>query len=366
VISRLVLLVSVAAIAGAVVATLLIAVSRKIGRAVGDRRRARLERDVRPLLVRALAGEVPDDLRLRGARAATLADLAVGAVGTVRGESHRALGQLLDRLGTLDAARRRIRRPGLVRRARAAEILGAVGDRSDLPAIARLVRHRVPEVRQVAARALGSLGEPDAVPLLLRALQGRKALPAGQVSMAIWRIGPPAIEGLRGALGAADPTTRLVAAELLGELVALRATPDLVAVLTEDDDVEVRRRAAVALGRLGTPQAVVPLLACLPDDQPQPVRVAAVASLARVGAVEAVPPLLSLLDQSHELAQAAAVALVRTGPRGREALAEVVDAGAPGADHARAALAVARLEDTARRAGARRARTRPTATASRG
>jgi HEAT repeat protein len=114
---------------------------------------------------------------------------------------------------------------------------------------------------------------------------------------------------------------RAVAAELLGQLGALSATPSLARTLGVDPDLPTRTAAARSLGRLGLPEAVPPLLAALQVREPLGLRIAAANSLGRVGGHAAIGALGDVLGTSDtELARAAADGLAASGVPGLTAL----------------------------------------------
>src|SRR5437762_323005 len=173
----------------------------------------------------------------------------------------------------LERARKRTRRPGAVGRASAAELLGAAAHEPALPELTMLLEDRDPDVRSAAARALGKLGDPAAVPALLAALEGRRTVPAGVVTMGLLHIGPTAAASLVDGLDSRySPAARAIAAELLGRLGGFQAADELIGALRADPDPGVRAAAARALGRMGVPRAVAPLEAVLIEEQVPAVR----------------------------------------------------------------------------------------------
>jgi hypothetical protein len=81
---------------------LLLTAAVRVGRRLLGRRRARLESQLRPPLLTAVAGEgLPEELiTLRGARGRAVDQLAFGYLAQVRGEGHELLAELLRRRGT--------------------------------------------------------------------------------------------------------------------------------------------------------------------------------------------------------------------------------------------------------------------------
>jgi hypothetical protein len=316
---------------------------RKALRAARDRRAARVDAAVRPALLGYLAEDEPDPAALEiTSRAAgrSLEELSTGLLTKLRGEDRRALERLLAAHGVLECARERTRRPGAVGRARAAELLGAAAHEPALPELTMLLDDRDPDVRSAAARALGKLGDPAAVPALLAALEGRRTVPAGVVTMGLLHIGPTAAASLVDGLDSRySPAARAIAAELLGRLGGFQAADELIGALRADPDPGVRAAAARALGRMGVPRAVAPLEAALIEEQVPAVRYSTTWALGELGGTRGFAGLgAALRSGDHALARRAADALVACGPSGTALLERTADAGGPGAPEARETL----------------------------
>jgi len=335
--------VALVALTALLVVLLVLTAARKALRSAADRRRERLEALVRPALLQYLAAEDPDPAQLdvtgRGA-GHELDMLAAGLLPKLRGEDRDALTRVLSDRGTIARARRRTRRPGAVRRARAAELLGAAGDAEALPDLRRLLVDKNADVRSAAARALGKLGDTEAVPSLLEVLDGPRTVPAGVVTMALLHMGPGASVALRVGLEPARPApVRQVAAELLGRLGATEATDDLIHMVGADPDLQTRMAAAGALGRLGLPRAIEPLVAVLSPGEPAPLREIAASALGTIGGPAAIDALdETLRGAEHGLARRCAEALVGCGATATSRLELIADEGGLGAAEARAAL----------------------------
>ena len=315
---------------------LLATAARKALRNAAERRRARLERVVRPALMRYLAEDEPDPAGLDIAgRAAgrSLDTLAAGLLPKLRGEDRDTLARVLAERGAIARARRRTRLPGAVSRARAAELLGAAGDGESVGDLRRLLHDKSPDVRAAAARALGKLGDAQAVLGLLAALEGAHAVPTGVVTMALLHVGPSAVGALREGLAADRPAAvRQVSAELLGRLGATEAVDELITMLWGDPDAGVRACAAGALGRIGLPRASGPLIACITDDDSRLVCETAIAALGMLGGEDGIAALGAVLVcGDHGFARRAADALSHCGPRAFALLERAVLAGGPGA-----------------------------------
>ncbi|SDZ11429.1 HEAT repeat [Micromonospora pattaloongensis] len=341
----------------------------RAARRIGDARRARLAAPARRALLALAAG---DDEQ---ANFTTLARLepgvwraveptAVALLGKVRGEARAVLVSVFEERGSGERALRQTRRAGAVRRARAAEVLGNLRRRDAVPTLVALLADPDPDVRAVTARALGRIADPTAVPALLASLVGPRPVPPQAVADAVLRIGADGRDALVGALDHPAELVRVTAVEVLGLVGAITAAGRVIEVLSGDASPAVRARAAVTLGRLGTRQSLGPLLTAVEPTQPPALRAAAARALGDLGAVAAAPALGTLLaDPDHDVAHAAAYALLRMGDAGRAALARAAHAAPAGSDppvetataragaYAREALAVAELE-ARRRVGA--------------
>jgi HEAT repeat protein len=331
------------AISALLVLLLLATTARKALRAARDRRQARIEAEVRPLLLSFLAADEPDPAALAiTSRAAgrSIEELAAGLLTKFRGEDRRVLADLLASQGVIERARARTRLPGAVGRARAAELLGAAGEPAAVPELERLLSDRDPDVRSAAARALGKLGGAEAVPALLASLEGRRPVPAGIVTMALLHIGPAACEPLHEGLAEEySPEVRAIAAELLGRLGAFGAADDLVQVMRADGSAAVRAAAAQALGRIGAPRAIAQLEAALIEDGTPAVQQAAAWALGELGGVRGFAGLARALGSGrHALARAAAEALPACGPSGLNLLELTLAEDRAGAAEARETL----------------------------
>ena len=300
-----------------------IAVARAVRTAREKRYEARVEL-LRPVVLQTLSDDEPDTSALdafTGADATLMEEIAWSMLPKVRGTSREALVAWLQSRGSVDTARKQTTSMGSVRRARAAQRLGAAGLTETAPEVTRLLTDRNQEVRVVAARALGKLGNPDAVPALLDSLEGTRRIPTSLVSMALIHIGPPAIEELMNGLNRRSSWSRMVCADLLGVHGAYQATAPLCDLVVNDMSINVRVRAAGALGRIGAPQGIPALLGVITGHNHSLLRTAATKALGRIGADAVYEPLFELTtDQDAEVAISAAEALASLGRRGQEML----------------------------------------------
>ncbi|WP_299038562.1 HEAT repeat domain-containing protein [uncultured Pseudokineococcus sp.] len=326
-------------------AVVLLLVGGIAARRAARRRRAervrRATEPLRPLLLELVAGE-PDEQADAASRLTALAPpvwrsvepAVVALLSKVRGDSRAEVVGLLEDRGVLARARADLHRRGAVERARAAELVGAAGDATSVPALVELLTaDRAGEVRLVAARALGRIGAAEAAAPLLSALReprGRGGVPPQVLAHALLRLGPAAAGHLTAALVDDSAAVRATACEILGRVGAVGSVAALRERLRGDASPEVRARAATALGRLGMPSALPDLVAASAPPAPGAVRTCAVRALGELGDPRAVPVLAGLLaDDDGRVAALAGPALVGLGGPGRTALHEAADPGAP-------------------------------------
>jgi HEAT repeat protein len=328
----------------AVLALLALATAvRKSIRAAAERRREEIEAAVRPRLLKLLAteGEEEGDLATIGGREGRVLDSVTASLLTkLRGEDRAAVVQMLEARGQVQAAQRALRGRSTVKRARAAEFLGATGVPAAYDALIDALHDRNRELRSVAARALGRMGIAEAVGPLLDSLDHERPVPAGVVTMAMLHLGTPAEEPLRE-LGLTHESThaRRISAELLGVRGSYSAVGALTDSAQHDDDPDVRVAAVGALGRIGHPHSVGVLVDCFAPDSPAPLTAAAARSLGQVGSPDALGSLVAAVGHAdHHVARNAAEALTRLGGPGRAALYDIAREGDAASLYARGAL----------------------------
>jgi HEAT repeat protein len=331
----------------AVLAVLAVATAiRKSIRDAADRRRERIEAEVRPRLLKLLAteGEQEGDLATVGGREGRVLESVTASLLTkLRGEDRAAVVQMLEARGLVQSAQRALRGRGIVKRARAAELLGATAVPAAYEDLTAALQDRNEELRGVAARALGRMGLAEAVAPLLDSLDSEHPVPAGVVTMSLLHIGPPAEEPLRElGLTHESPTARRIAAELLGVQGAFAAVGALTEMARNDEDPDVRTAAVAALGRIGHPGGIDTLVDCFAGEQPAPLRAAAARSLGQVGSPKALEALVAAVGhEEHIVARNAADALTRLGGPGRAALYDIARQGDTASQYARGALSAA-------------------------
>ena len=139
-----------------------------------------------------------------------------------------------------------------------------------------------------AAQVLGDHGDPRAVEALGEALGDPDAGVRQQATIALSKLGAPALDALVAALRDPDKDVRQFAAKALGQVGDPRGAAGLVIAL-RDIHLDVRSQAAFALSRIGAP-AVETLVNALQDADPN-VRANAARILGQIGDARALPAL---------------------------------------------------------------------------
>lgn len=178
-----------------------------------------------------------------------------------------------------------------------------------------------------AAHALVEAGAP-AVDPLFDALRHSDGVARARAAVVLGAIGDDrAVEPLLAALRDESAGVRMGAARSLGQVADARAVEPLIAALA-DPDADVRPLAAEALGQIGDARAVEPLITALCNDSQ--VRVKAAGALAKIGrpAVEALARALRPRDLRTLGDAAQILAQTRVPKVAAEVLGQIGDAGA--------------------------------------
>jgi HEAT repeat protein len=302
------------------------------------RHRAAQRRDERARRLRiAVAGWLAEEdrdagtiARLSGKEGGALDELLCSLLTKVRGEDRSRLVEVLEMRGVIDRARAGARSHRPLERARACELLGAAEDKRALFALLGMLDDHTAGVRRAAARALGGLGSSVAVPHLLARLDAERNIDVDTITMALMRFGP-------------SPAARAVAADLLGRGDRLEVVPALISRVEFDDDERVRIAAVHALGRIGSPSCALTLLDVMGEDQSPELRTAAIRAMGDIGVPESLSVLEACMDaDDHDVATAAAEAMLGAGAAGEQRLKELEAYGDRRATYAREALTGAR------------------------
>ncbi|MGD2177949.1 MAG: HEAT repeat domain-containing protein, partial [Anaerolineae bacterium] len=209
-------------------------------------------------------------------------------------------------------------------RGAAADVLGEIGDAA-IEATRPLLWHRDGKTRTLAAEVLAEIG--------WKPREDEEAA-AYWVAKREWDtcvdLGSAAVRPLTMVLQENDPEVREKAAGQLGALGSPQVVEPLSRAL-RDAEWKVRAAAARSLGKLGDERAVETLTAAL-EDESKTVQREAVIALGKLGHADTVEPLTAALQlDSSSVRKAAVQALTRIGdPRAFEALITALenDAGA--------------------------------------
>lgn len=170
-------------------------------------------------------------------------------------------------------------------------------------------------VRWQAAEALAAQEAGRVFPALAAALDDPEPLRRAGAAEALGHLGGEAAASILGQhVADPDPRVRAALAAALGQTCDLTSLSLLLGLLT-DGEPAVRRAAARALGRLADPKAAAPLAAVLAQDgQPLLVRRATSAAIAAAPHPDARPQLLAALaDPDPQVRGYAAQALGHVG-----------------------------------------------------
>jgi HEAT repeat protein len=238
--------------------------------------------------------------------------------------------EVYDELGLVDKYIDKLRSaPKWRDRAFAAELLGRVGGAKAVPALLETVqasRTEDSDVREIALRALARIADPAAVEPLIGALSSANTWLSARIADILTRHGDAAVDPLMTLLrGSTHHPARAWAANVLGELRTQRAFPALVRALNDQDD-EVRGKAATALGRLGDRRAVHHLLEHLLTDSAPFVRVRIASTLGQFSGPEVIDRLVhALRDPAWWVRMRSVEALEQIGPSAEGPLLVALD-----------------------------------------
>ncbi len=254
---------------------------------------------------------------------------------SVTGESRSVLISLGESLGVLQRARAGLRSHRWAMRLYSARILTAFGVESD--AVCSLLSDRSPEVRAQAASWSVVKPGPATVGGLIALLDDDDGLCRFAAQDAMIRIGLPGVEALISALAMASEE---VTARILTIAAAMgdeRFYPIGIA-FTHDPTPSTRALAAAVLGRIGNPSAG-PMLIALLDDESDVVVVAVAAALATLSYWPGAARVERLLSHpSWDLRKQAALTLLAFGAPGTILLSATAPGSGPAAEMALQAL----------------------------
>ncbi|HEX4824607.1 MAG TPA: HEAT repeat domain-containing protein [Candidatus Polarisedimenticolaceae bacterium] len=319
-----VLVAAIIATAGVFLALTLFIVSGKAVREIRDARRRSRRNALEPSILRYVHGEDPSILAaLRGGLARSdrpvVETILLDHVQRVRGVERERLARGLDELGYVDAYMDALGSTRWWTRAHAAENLGLAGAKRATSKLVSALGDDVAEVRLRAAKSLGLVGGRAAVRPLLQALGEPNRWSTIRIADILSDMGREVVHELMEAYPELNRHGRLAALDIVGRVHALETIGWLLARL-DDDDADIRARAAHALGAIGVLEGAPRLRSALADPA-WPVRAMAAKALGRIHDAEAIPELCATLrDREWWVRANAAEALKQAGPMGIEAL----------------------------------------------
>ena len=180
------------------------------------------------------------------------------------------------------------------------QILGEIGDKEAVqPLIEKLHDGEQNEEKKISIiKALGEIEDESAIDTLIEQLGSSSWFVRRAAGEALWQIGSPAIEPLTRSLKSTIVDIRYWCSKVLGEMQAREATPDLIALL-KDEEWSIRSGAAYALGEIGDESAAEELMKCL-DDPNEIVRKNVVIALGQIGDAKAIHSSTGALEDESE------------------------------------------------------------------
>lgn len=290
-------------------------------------RRAR-RRELEPRVLAWAHGDAPSVLSVLGGGLArkdrrVYEEIVLDHVQRVRGVERERLARTLDELGFVDRWRHGLRSKGWWQRAAAAEKLGLARASRATEALIAAMKDPMEEVRLRAAKALGSIGGKGAAEPLVRALAEPNRWSAIRIADILTDLGREVAGELIDRYPTLNRHGRLAALDILARVHTIDSSSFLHGRL-EDEDRDVRARAAHALGAIGDPAAAPALIARL-EDAEWPVRAMAAKALGRIRHAPSIPALRKAMRDREWWVRANAAEAVRAmGEAGIEALEEML------------------------------------------
>ena len=181
------------------------------------------------------------------------------------------------------------------------------------------LRDPEPNARIRAAQILGDNRDPRAVEALGEALGDPDAGVRQNATIALGKIGAPALDALIAALQDPDRDVRQFAAKALGQIGDPRGIAGLVIAL-HDTQMDVRSQAAFALSRIGAP-AVDALITALQDPDAN-VRANAARILGQISDARALPALERVAQSDRGTARVTG-SLINVAEAARQAVEKI-------------------------------------------
>ncbi|WP_445635892.1 HEAT repeat-containing PBS lyase [Nostoc sp. DSM 114161] len=192
----------------------------------------------------------------------------------------------------------------------AAQALGQMQAKEQAPQVAKLLTDSESYVRNAAAEALGQMQAKEQAPQVAKLLTDSDWNVRKAAAQALWQMQAkeqaPQVAKL---LTDSDWNVRNAAAQALGQMQAKEQAPQVAKLLT-DSNIYVRKAAAEALGQMQAKEQA-PQVAKLLTDSDWNVRNAAAQALGQMQAKEQAPQVAKLLTDSNIYARYAAAQALR-------------------------------------------------------
>ena len=179
----------------------------------------------------------------------------------------------------------------------AAITLGELGDKRAAPVLREQLSGQDFYLRAQAVQLLGKVGDPSDIPAMIQVAisdgdyEARAPIARGLQELDAEQAGQHLIKHLDDPV----PQTRRFAAEVLGHMKAYQALPHLIKILQEDSEIGPRTAAAEAIGAIGHTSVVPLLIERLTTDPATQMHV--ILALGKLGDRRAVPALLDLFER---------------------------------------------------------------------
>jgi HEAT repeat protein len=323
------LLIAIGAIALVLVFLTLVILVGKAYRESSTALRRRRRKVIEPALLRFIRmreGQLGDFVSIpsEGVTWAAAVDVLLEHASILRGDARDRITVALEQIGLVDLEIGRLRSRSWWHRASAAERLGLARSTRAIEPLTERLEDTDPEVRLRAARALGEIRGRLAVLPLVRALSEPSRWSTLRVADILSTMGAEAEEELIRAYPGLPRAARIATIDVLGRLLRPSAASFLQQRL-EDEDPDIRARAAHALGQISDPTTHRSLIRAMRDPE-WPVRAMAAKALGRLRAREATDALAGgLRDREWWVRSNSALALKELGEPGTRALLVALD-----------------------------------------
>jgi len=309
--------------AGFFVLLMLLILVNKAWREIAERRLRKRRVQLEPIFFRYVTGTGPIEEHLkqplRPSDRVLVEEIFFDLGRVVKGSVWERAREAFERLGFVDHYISRLQSRGWWYRAEAAEKLGYIGSERGTQPLVKHMDDPVGEVRVRVARALGRIGTPEALDYLVEALRDPGRWSAIRVGGILINAGEGGVERLMKAYATLPFHARVAAIDIFARIRSLKASPLLLELL-EDENSDIRARAAFALGATGDPNFAEPLIGALKDPA-WAVRAMAAKAVGRLKEAASIPTLCECLQDAEWWVRAnAAEALKNKGEKGSQAL----------------------------------------------